>query len=109
MSDKKYNLAIAKDINDKKLTQVQMTWDEIITKLKTPVKTHETVEQYKKLDKDSKTTIKDCGGFIAGTLNGGSRKINDVLSRDLVVLDADFATPSTEHDIDRIIEYDALI
>lgn len=109
MSDKKYNLAIAKDINDKKLTQVMMTWNEIIEKLKTPLKTHETVEQYKKLDKDSKTTIKDCGGFVAGVLNGGSRKINDVLSRDLVVLDADFATPSTEHDIDRLIEYDALI
>ena len=44
MSDKKYNIAVAKDRFDKNLKQEEITWSELIEKLRNPVVTNETVE-----------------------------------------------------------------
>lgn len=109
MSDKKYNVAIAKDRFDNNLEQHTLTWNEIVEKLKNPVVTNETVEQYKKMSADAKTAIKDHGAFIMGLLDGGKRNKESVISRDCVALDSDYAVPSTAYDIEKKIEYNSLI
>ena len=72
---------------------VPTTWARLVTKLSTPVRTYETVKQYPTLPKDKQDELKDVGGFVGGVLAGGRRKSGAVLSRQLITLDADFATP----------------
>ena len=48
----------------------QMSLDELWDKLKNPIRTPETSEQYHKMKKGEKDAIKDKGGVLAGTLNG---------------------------------------
>lgn len=72
---------------------VPTTWARLVKKLSTPVRTYETVKQYPTLPKDKQDELKDVGGFVGGVLAGGRRKSGAVLSRQLITLDADFATP----------------
>ena len=72
---------------------VATTWAQLLKKLSTPVRTYETVKQYPGLPKDKQDELKDVGGFVGGVLAGGRRKSGAVLSRQLITLDADFATP----------------
>lgn len=48
-----------------------------------------TWDAYKALPKAKQGEVKDVGGFIAGTLNGGRRRGSAVMSRSAVVIDAD--------------------
>ena len=110
MSDeRKYNIAEAKDRYDTNLKNIKLTWNEIIEKLKEPVKTYETVEEYKKMDKTVADGIKDQGGFVGGYTCDGNKNYTSITSRDLITLDADYATPSSIFDIEKSIQYDALV
>ena len=68
---------------------MQMTTEELKDKLSKPFRTSETVEEYHKMGKAEKDTIKDKGGFVAGTLKGTRRKKEDVLSRSMLCMDGD--------------------
>ena len=68
----------------------EMLWSELLKKLSKTVRTRETSEEYKKLPKADRDTIKDVGGFVGGTLKGGRRKAGCVVWRQIVTLDADF-------------------
>lgn len=67
----------------------QLTLAELWARLQTPVRTPETVAQYRALPKGEKDRVKDHGGFLAGTLKGSRRRKADVLSRSAVALDCD--------------------
>lgn len=69
------------------------TWEKLTEKLAAPVRTWETVQEYRKLDRDKQSQIKDIGGFVGGELKDGKRGRTTVLSRSMITLDADFATP----------------
>ena len=60
-------------------------WD----RLKTPARGTETLTQYLALKKAQQDDLKDVGGFMAGSLNGGRRKASAVTGRDVVTLDFD--------------------
>lgn len=68
----------------------EMLWSELVDKLSSTTRTHETYEEYKKLSKAKRDEIKDVGGFVGGTLKGGRRKADAVVWRQIVTLDADF-------------------
>jgi putative DNA primase/helicase len=86
------NLTIAAGRNRKELNwkNREMLWSEMVEKLSSTVRTHETYEEYKALSKNKQDEIKDVGGFVGGTLKGGRRKHDSVVWRQLVTLDADF-------------------
>lgn len=69
-----------------------VSYEELLTKLETPLRTSETVAQYQKMKKNEKDEAKDKGGFMAGTLKGTRRKKTEVLSRSIITLDGDKAT-----------------
>lgn len=69
----------------------QMHWSVLISKLKTTVRTPETLGEFMKMSKTDQDRIKDIGGFVGGALKSGRRKVGNVESRQLVTLDADFA------------------
>ena len=60
-------------------------------KLQIPIVTGETFAVYTSLDKDEKSIYKDCGGYLFGKLDKNSRKKYDVISRNALLLDMDFA------------------
>ncbi len=78
---------------DKRWNLVEMELDEFREMISTTRRTAETVEQYKKLSKGRQDNIKDVGGFVLGTLKGGRRKKDCVLTRSGLCLDMDYALP----------------
>ena len=70
---------------------VELHWETLLEKFKTPVTTKETYAQYMSLAKDDQDEIKDVGGFVGGIINGGRRGINSVTSRSMLTLDIEGA------------------
>ena len=69
--------------------QAKYTWGELVERLKTPQVGTETHLAYMRMSKAAQDRLKDVGGFVGGTLQGGRRKIRTVTGRDLVTLDLD--------------------
>ena len=70
-----------------------MSFDDICDRLKTPIRTTETAEEYAKLPKPKRDEIKDKGGFVGGHLRDNLRKVSNVACRSLWTPDIDNATP----------------
>lgn len=66
-----------------------ITVGDLWQRLQTPMRGAETLDEYLRLPKGMQDDKKDCGGFVAGRLNGGRRKKNAVQSREIVTLDMD--------------------
>lgn len=66
-------------------------WSELVQKLSETQRTHETVAEFNKLKKSDQDRIKDVGGFVGGYVKGGNRKASNIVSRQLLTLDLDFA------------------
>jgi len=64
-------------------------WSDLLERMKTPTRTSESVAEYKVMSRDRQSEVKDCGGFIGGYCNDGSR--TDVRHRSVLCLDADYA------------------
>lgn len=69
----------------------EMQWCELVNRLSTTHHTAETVNEYLSAKKVRQDEIKDIGGFVGGYLSGGRRKSGNVIHRQLVTLDIDFA------------------
>lgn len=85
-------LSIGNSRMDKKWNLVDMELSEFRDRISQTRRTAETVEQYRKMGKARQDSIKDVGGFVLGTLKGGRRKKNCVLTRSGLSLDMDYAT-----------------
>lgn len=81
------------------------TWGELVERLSSTQRTHETVAEYAAMNKDEQSKIKDIGGFVAGELKEGRRKNGHVVSRSLITLDADFAPQDLWDDIATFTTY----
>ena len=66
-----------------------MKWSDFVNKIKIPVRTDETLEDFLAMRKPDQDGLKDVGGFVGGKLKEGKRRNVNILSRDLVTLDLD--------------------
>lgn len=66
-----------------------LLWSELVERLRVATRGTETLAQYLSYPKSQQDDLKDVGGFVAGTLAGGRRKANAVISRDVLTLDLD--------------------
>ena len=84
-------LAIAYGNNRQAKTWSNKTikFDELKERLKVTIRTPESVEEYAKFNKAKRDSVKDHGGFVAGALKGGRRKIDTVEYRSMIALDGD--------------------
>lgn len=83
---------IADTCKSNKWRPYDVEWEQFVReKLAVPVVTSETFAVYKSLDKDEKQIYKDCGGYIFGNLQRNSRQKKDVISRNALLLDMDYA------------------
>ena len=79
-----------KDTNWKPQT---MLISDLYERLRTPARGSETLDAYFKLKKAQQDDLKDVGGFVAGRLNGGQRKADAVVTREIITLDFDTIPP----------------
>ena len=65
-------------------------WSEFCDKLRSPVRSTETLQEYMALTKSKQDELKDVGGFVGGVVaDGGRRKSSNIQGRDLITLDLD--------------------
>ena len=85
------NLSIAYGNNRQAKTWVNKTiqFDDLKERLKTTIRTTESAEEYAKMSRAQRDAAKDHGGFVAGVLRGGRRKIDTVEVRSMLALDGD--------------------
>lgn len=91
--DRKLNISIGNSRKDMNWKAQSITIGELWDKLKVPARGTETLQQYFAMKKAQQDDLKDVGGFMAGTLNGGRRKASAVTGRDVVTLDFDTIPP----------------
>lgn len=102
--DKKISISIGASRWSMQWTQTTMLWSELCNRLKTPVRTKETVEEYHKMKKAEQGKLKDIGGFVGGTLSGLQRKAINVTGRDLITLDLDAIKPGDTDNVVRTVD-----
>lgn len=84
--------------------QQKILLSELYERLKNPVRSQETIDEYLKLKKGRQDELKDVGGFVGGTLADGKRRAGSVTGRDIIVLDLDNLPPGGTEDILRRLE-----
>lgn len=89
--DGKLNIAVGRFVNSRKWKNKKTLWSKLVDKLTKEHKTNETFKEYINSTKEEKLETKDVGGYVGGYLHGGTRKVANVLSRQLVTLDIDYA------------------
>ena len=94
MKDRTFIVSIGKSRTEKKWERKTYTWGEFVGRCSNTTRTKETAEEYAKMSRNEQSEIKDVGGFVAGSLNGGRRKKENVTYRSMLTLDLDFVTSS---------------
>lgn len=76
----------------KKWANKTIRFDDLKDRLKTPIRTPESAEEYAKMNKAQRDACKDKGGFVPAALKNGSRRVDAVEFRSMVALDGDSIT-----------------
>ena len=87
--DQTIKIAVCNRKTDTIFKNQEWTWEDIVKRNSSPIRTSETVLEYPKLSKSKRDALKDVGGYVGGQLKGGIRKNGNVISRTLGALDAD--------------------
>ncbi len=99
INDKQLIISCAGNRGAKKWAKQTLFWSELIEKLRTPVRSTETLAEYLRLPKSRQDDLKDVGGFVAGTLQNDQRKANSVIGRDIITLDMDNIPAGATEDV----------
>ncbi|OLR55066.1 hypothetical protein BHK98_02685 [Hornefia porci] len=89
----------------KKWSNKTILFDSLKERLKTPIRTIESAEEYAAMSKAQKDAAKDHGGFVAGALKGGRRKVDTVEKRSMIALDGDRIPREFLEDYESIVGY----
>lgn len=108
-NDIQLTVAIGANANSVKWKNQKMRWSDLAEKLKTAVRTNETLSQFLRYSKADQGRIKDVGGFVGGTVLNGKRRVNNVLNRQLVTLDIDYGHKHFIEDFQLMYDYAAVI
>ena len=89
--DGKIHIATGMSAKSKVWKNKTTTWSDLVAKISEPHHTNETFNEYMSAAKDDQSKIKDVGGYVGGYLRNGRRKPENVVHRQLMTLDIDFA------------------
>ncbi len=84
-------IAIGRSRKETSWKNKEMQWSDLLDKLSVTFRTPETYNEYLSFKKPLQDERKDVGGFIGGYLTKGRRKPENVLHRQLITLDIDYA------------------
>ena len=93
----------------KKWVNKNVKFDDLKARLKSTMYTTESVEEYRKMNKAGRDAAKDHGGFVAGVLKGGRRKVDTVEKRSIIALDGDRITKAFLDDYESITPYTSVL
>ena len=108
-SGRSLSIACANSCKAKYWSNESITLDELKQKLQNPIITAETTDEYKNMSTADRTTAKDHGGFVAGVLKDGRRKIGNVVSRSMITLDADHLRKEFLDGFEQMVPYEAVL
>ena len=91
MQDDKLDIAVGLGARSRTWKNQKWSWDKLRDKLLTEHKTNETYKEFVSATREEQLKIKDVGGYVGGYLNGGRRKPENVVHRQLITLDIDNA------------------
>lgn len=86
------DLAVGMSAKSKVWKNQKWTWSDFVKRLSEPYHTKETLKEFLAASKEDQAKIKDVGGYVGGYLRAGRRKPENVVHRQLLTLDIDFAT-----------------
>lgn len=89
--DGNLDVAIGRSAESKIWKNTKINWSELVQRLSEEHKTTETFKEYLGSTKDEQSKIKDVGGYVGGYLRAGRRKPANVVHRQLLTLDIDYA------------------
>ncbi len=89
--DEQIKIATGKSVRTKVWKNTELSWSELVERLTTENKTSETFKEYTEAKKEEQGKIKDVGGYVGGYLKNGRRKPENIVNRQLLTLDIDFA------------------
>lgn len=78
--------------NAKFWSNKEISFDDLCSRLVTPVRTTETEAEYQRMTSKQRSPIKDIGGFVGGHLKDHRRLITNVACRSMLTADIDDAT-----------------
>ena len=87
--NRKLHISTAGTRKTKHWPETEILWSEFVDRVKTPVRSTETVEEYLAMPKYRQDELQDVGGFVGGTFENNIRKAAYVKGRDLLTLDMD--------------------
>ena len=87
--DRKITIATAGTRRATSWPAATLMWSEFCERLKTPIRSSESYDEYLNMKKSQQDELKDVGGFVAGWFEGDRRKAANVVGRDVVTLDLD--------------------
>ena len=98
-----FTIAIAQSKLAKTWKNTEATWEDFCQRLGEPIRTAETVAEYRKFSKARRDSAKDVGGYVFGYLKDGRRKKDSVVYRQAVTLDADSPSDTFLDDVKKIL------
>lgn len=102
-------ISVAPSANSLRWKNKDWLWSQVLHKLSTPNYTNETYKEFMQMPRKVQGTIKDVGGYVGGHLRGKLRGKNNVLNRQLLTLDIDFADIAFWDDFTLMYDYAACI
>lgn len=91
VKDKHLSIATGNSCRTKTWKNADWTWGSLADRLSRVSRSGETFDEYLRSDKETRSRIKDIGGFVGGYAREGIR--TDLSFRSVLCLDADFAEP----------------
>lgn len=89
--DNTLNIATGLGARSKVWKNTKILWSDFVKRIETPHKTTETLKEFLAASKLDQSKIKDVGGYVGGYLRNGKRNPENVVHRQLITLDIDFA------------------
>lgn len=89
--DGSIDVAVGMSAKSKIWKNKKFQWSELVQKLSEEHKTTETFKEYIASSKEDQAKIKDVGGYVGGYLRAGRRKPENVVHKQILTLDIDFA------------------
>jgi len=101
----KIKVSLGNSRMDKKWRLTEMELEEFRDRIFQTKVTAESAAEFKKMSRAQQDAIKDIGGFVLGTLKGGRRKKDCVLSRSALSLDMDYAAPDVMEQVEMFFSF----
>lgn len=90
--DGSFDIAIGRSRKETQWKNKEIQWSDFLRKISATYYTPEKYNEYMSEKKTRQDEIKDIGGFVGGYVNNGRRKSENIIHRQLITLDIDFAS-----------------